>query len=522
MGAFGLGFISGIGERGTEIQKEREKERQRRFDAATKVLTEITLPAIEKDRVLREERIKTIRGVASRTGQSIRKAKTALEARGFGEKNRADVISELLREPQDVRDLSIDEQVEELRKGTPLAQRQNPAEFFVQERRSKASEAIFGGGFTQQDAAAVGRTGGLAPQQQPVTQQQPAQAPTVAPITPQAAQAPQPAGEQPLFSRNIPIDLDDEVRDVLVERAAAISDDQLRGSILSRLGAGIATRQELDIITGEITRAEKAKPEIDLKDLTSALTAVKDISKNPQASAVALATGNIAGFIETIQDAPKEAQLLAGTTAFTRELRSAVVATGNLPFKTSTNAQTGETEFIFSALTPSEQIKANALIDTANEFAIQAQFAGKQVNANSFASAARIAIESNNSFLDKAIEDSKTPDEFAQFVVSEIDKAVTPAQANFIRERANEKLAGNKELELSPQNRSDIQDAVNAKREGVSREEEGADRITALAQNFAETISSLGQTPEAQAVFNSLPADLQQRVLQILNEEETK
>lgn len=526
MGAFSLGFLAGVGERGVEIQKEREKERQRRFDNATKILTEITLPAIEKDRALREERIKVIRGVATRTGQSIRKAKTALEARGFGEKNRADVIQELLREPQDIRDLSIDEQIEELRKASSVAQRQNPAEFFVQEKRSKLSETLFGGGFTQQDAAAVGRVGGLVPQRKPAReiisgvggQQAPSVGRGTPPITPERPQVQVPTSEQPLFSRNIPIELDKKVRDVLVERAASIEDDQLRGNILSRLGVGVATRQELDIITAEITRAEKVK-EVDLKDLTSELASIKDIVGDPQAAAVALATGDVAGFIRTIQSAPKEAQLLAGTTAFTRELRSAVVSTANLPFKTSTNAA-GETEFIFTALSPSEQIKANALIDTANEFAIQAQATGKQLNANSFAAAARIAIEVNNSFLDGAIEDSKTSDEFAEFVVSEIDRAVTPAQANFIREKANEKTARNEKIELSAENRADIQDAVDAKRSGISKEEQVADRTTAFSERFAETISSLGQTPEAQAVFDSLPKDIQQKVLQILSEEE--
>lgn len=510
MAAFGLGFLAGVGQRGTEIQREREKERQRRFDISTKILTEITLPAIEKDRALREERIKTIRAVASKTGQSIRKASVSLQANGFGEKNRATVIEELLREPQDVRDLSIDEQIEELRRATPQAQRQNPAEFFVQEERGKANQAIFGGGFTQQDAAAVGKAGGLVPQAQAPQ----AQAPQV--------QAP---SDSAAFSRDIPIEVEPKVLDVLIERAAAIEDDQTRAKILTLLGAGIVTRKELSIVTAEITRAEKIK-EVDLKDLTGPFNAIKELSNNPQQSMAFLVAGDIAGFIGTIQAAPKGAQLIAGTPVFTRELRSAVVSTANLPFKTSTNAA-GETEFIFTALTPSEQIKANALIDTANEFAIQAEAAGKQLNANSFAGAARLAIESNNSFLDGAISESKTPDEFAQLVVSEIDRAVTPAQANYIRERANEKIKSTSrftkaKIKLSAQNRSDIQDAVNAKRAGTSREEEVSDRTSALAENFAETISSLGQTEEAQTVFDALPSDLQQRVLQILNEEETK
>lgn len=498
MVGFGLGFLAGVGERGTSIQIEREKERQRRFDSATEILTQITLPAIEKDRAAREERIRIVEGVARRTGQSIRKAHTALEAGGYEEKNRAAIIQDLIKEPQDIRNLSIDEQIEELRRKTPSAQRQNPAEFFVQEKRSKASRTVFGGGFTQQDAQAVGRAAGL-PAQTTGAQR------TVVQST---------AGESAAFSREIPIELDPKVRDVLVERAAAIEDDQLRGNILSRLGSGVSTSKELDIITAEITRAEKVKPEIDLKDLSSSIASVKDISLNPQVTAAALVTGDVVGFIASLQPAPKGAQLIAGTPAFTRELRSAVVSTANLPFKTSTNAA-GEIEFIFAALTPSEQIKADALIFTANSLAVQAEENGKQLNANSFAEAAKIAIASNNSFLDRAANTSEDSDKYTELVVSEIDRAITSAQADYIREKANEKIKAKQKLKLSPQNRVDIQDAVDAKRRGISREELISDRMAA-------TISSLGQTEGAQTLFDSLPSEIQQRVLQILSEEQTE
>ena len=109
-----------------------------------------------------------------------------------------------------------------MRRKTPSAQIQNPAEFFVQEKRNKASRTIFGGGFTQQDAQAVGRAGGLAPQRRPAIEQQvqQAQAPVVTPITPQL-----PASEQ-LFSRDIPITVDPKVMTVLVNRIAAKEDDQ--------------------------------------------------------------------------------------------------------------------------------------------------------------------------------------------------------------------------------------------------------------------------------------------------------